>query len=204
MRRNSESGDLSRKFPNRSSTGPSRVSCARGDVPVVAELAVQVEGQAPIERRVEVDGRVCALEQFGRAAGAALRQGEIREAHVEGVGALELEVAQVQVAVPLLVQHCDFHRVRPCWQDLLRGEVTGGVDRHFAAGDPDRVLGRYAAALDLDRAAAEGNVPEREPALAVGGEQLALLGPGRRRPVACRRRARALACRYRLALGRAV
>src|SRR5712664_4205613 len=57
-------------------------------------------------------------------------------------------------------------------KDLLRGEVALRVDRNLAARYPDRVAGRYAAALYLHRAAAERNLLPRQVVLAIGGQQV--------------------------------
>ncbi len=89
-----------------------------------------------------------------------------------------------RVAVAGFVQDGDLDGMCAGRQDLLRREVAYGIDRHFAAGDPDRVVRGYPAALDLDRAAAERNVVQRESALAIGREQLAPGGRGLRSPVA--------------------
>src|SRR4029077_11833645 len=62
---------------------------------------------------------------------------------------------------------------------LLRGEVALRVDRNLAARYPDRVAGRYAAALYLHRAAAERNLLARQLILAIGGKPLASCGPVR-------------------------
>src|SRR5260370_34366906 len=62
-------------------------------------------------------------------------------------------------------------------KDLLRGEVALRVDRNLAARYPDRVAGRYAAALYLHRAAAERNLLPRQVVLAIGGQQLACRRP---------------------------
>src|SRR5690242_11912086 len=66
-------------------------------------------------------------------------------------------------------------------KDLLRGEVALRIDRNLAARYPNRVTGRYAAAMHLHRAVAERNLLPRQVVLAVGGQQLA-----RRRPVGSR------------------
>ena len=140
---------------------------------MLADLAVHVERQPAIQRRIVGLRSVLALQQIDRPARAVLGQREVGDADVEEVSALELQVAKIQRAVARIVEHRDFDRMRAGRKDLLRGEVALRVDRNLAARHPNRVVRRYAAALHLHRAAAERNLVARQVVLAVGGQQLA-------------------------------
>ena len=104
----------------------------------------------------------------------ALRDGQVRHAEKEPIFALELEVAQVERAIAVLIEHRHLDRVCPRGQNLLGDEVALRIDRYLVARHPYRVPGRNAATADRDRAAAHPDVLIRERALAVGGEQLRL------------------------------
>src|SRR5881397_489098 len=141
--------------------------------PALAGLAVHVERQPAIQRRIVGLRCVGPLQQTYRSARAVPGQGEIGDADVKEVSALELQVAKIQRAVTRIVEHRDFNRMRAVRKDPLRDEVALRVDRNLAARHPNRVVCWYAAALYRHRAAAEGNLVARQVALAIGGQQLA-------------------------------
>src|SRR5437773_10682048 len=62
--------------------------------------------------------------------------------------------------------------MRACRKDLFLGKVALRVDGNLASGYPNGVASRYAAALHLNRAAAERDLLARQVVLAVGGQQL--------------------------------
>src|SRR6266699_506238 len=120
---------------------------------------------------------ILALLQLCRCARAVLGYRQVGNADVEEVRAFELQVAKIQRAVASIVEDRDFDAMRAGGKDLLRGEVALRVDRNLAARYPNRVAGRYAAALHLHRSAAERNLLTRQVVLAVGGQQLAFRRP---------------------------
>src|SRR6266487_333159 len=120
---------------------------------------------------------ILALLQLCRCAHAVLGYRQVGNADVEEVRAFELQVAKIQRAVASIVEDRDFDAMRAGGKDLLRGEVALRVDRNLAARYPNRVAGRYAAALHLHRSAAERNLLTRQVVLAVGGQQLAFRRP---------------------------
>src|SRR4029453_1908055 len=58
-------------------------------------------------------------------------------------------------------------------KDLLRSKVALRIDRNLATRYPNRVAGRYAAALPRPRATAERDLLARQVVLAVSGQQFA-------------------------------
>ena len=173
--------------------------------PLVAELAVHVEGQPAVGRRVVVVGGVVAGELVHGTVGGVVRQRQVRHAHVEPVARLELEVPEIRLAVALLIEDGDLDRVCALGEDLLGDEVAAGVHRHRPAGHVHRVALGHVAALHPHRAAREADVVHGQRVVAVAGEQ-ALLGEqalgheriqapqrrliGGRRLLACHRRGR--------------
>src|SRR4051812_34914743 len=125
-------------------------------MPALADLAVHEECQSAIQRRIIGLQSVLTLQQIYRPA--VLGYGDVGDADVEEVSALELQVAKIQRAVAHIVEHRDFDRMHAGRKDLLCGELALGVDRNWVASHPYVVARRYAAALHLDRAAAELNV----------------------------------------------
>src|SRR5207245_10723087 len=95
------------------------------------------------------------------------------DAELEQGRAFEHQGPEIHGAVARIVQGRDFDAMRADGNDLLRGAVALRVDQNLAARYPDRVAGRYAAALYLHRAAAERNLLPRQVVLAIGGQQLA-------------------------------
>ncbi|HZF73004.1 MAG TPA: hypothetical protein VEZ51_06210, partial [Gemmatimonadaceae bacterium] len=85
--------------------------------------------------------------QFCRGARAVLRYRQVGNADVEQVRAFELQVAKIQRAVARIIEDRDFDAMRSGRKDLLCSEVALRVDRNLAARYPNRVPGRYAAAL---------------------------------------------------------
>ena len=104
---------------------------ARREVPAFVELAVDEEREPRVGRRVEVVGRVLALQQLDRAVRVVAVDGQVGHADVEPVVALELDVAQIQIAVALLVENRHLDRVHAGGQDLLRDEIAFRVERHL-------------------------------------------------------------------------
>ena len=147
---------------------------AGGQLPAVAELAVGEEGHAAVDRQVLVVAAALVGHQLDRAVGLRMRQRDVRDADVEPVVLLQLEVAQEQLAVAGVVDHRDFHRVQALRQDLLDRELAVFRHRHRAPGDPDLVTFGDARAVDLDGAAAQVNVPLRHPILAVADQKFLL------------------------------
>src|SRR5262249_3353007 len=76
-----------------------------------------------------------------------------------------------------IVEDRDLDAMRAGGKDLFRGEVALRVDRNLAARYPNRVAGRYTAALHFYRSAAERNLLTRQVVLAIGGQQLAFRLP---------------------------
>ena len=56
-------------------------------------------------------------------------------------------------------------------QDLFRNEISLLVQGYRSAGNPHRVVGRYAVAADADRATAQSDILPRQSALAVRTKQ---------------------------------
>ena len=111
------------------------------------------------------------MQQLDRAVRVVAGQREIGHADVEPVLALELDVAQIQLAVALLVEHGHFDRVHARRQDLLRDEAAVVGDGHLR-GPPRRpCAGRDRAAAHGDGAARERNVAQPQLVLAVRDAQ---------------------------------
>jgi len=99
-------------------------------------------------------------------------QCDVGSADVEEVFALELEVAKIQRTVTRDIEHSHFDGMRAIRKNLFRNEFPLRIDGNLAARQPDRVARRYAAALNLDRAATQRNPVMHEVAFAVRGQQL--------------------------------
>jgi hypothetical protein len=143
-----------------------RVGACR-EPPAVAELAVHVERELCVGRRRELVRRVVALEQLDGAFRLVVRQRDIGHADVEPVVVLELDVAQIELAVAGVVEHRDLDRVHARRQDLLRDEVARRVDGHRVSRNPNAMALRNCAAAHRHGAARERNVVQAEPVLAV-------------------------------------
>ena len=122
--------------------------------------------------RVAVVGRILPIEQIGLAAGVVCRECEIGDRDVEPLVPLEVEVAQEEFAASFRIENGDLHGVHARGQDRFGREVAARVDRNRRPGQPDRVLRRDAAALDLDGSdVTERNVLGAQLARAIPGEQ---------------------------------
>ncbi len=171
---------------------------ARGQSPAVVELAVHEERELRVGRGVEVVRAVLALQQLDRAVRVVARQGQIGHADVEPVLVLELDVAQIQLAVAFLVEHGHLDGVHARRQDLLRDEAAVVGDGHRAARHVDGVTQRDRAAAHGHGAARERNVAQPELVLAIRDAQRAILHRGLDR----RRRLSRSRSRIRLRRGR--
>src|SRR4030095_2999564 len=118
-----------------------------------------------------------ALLQLCRPARAVLGYCQVGNANVEQVRAFELQVAKIQRAVTSIVEDRDFDAMRAGRKDLLRSKVALRIDWNLATRYPNRVAGRYAAALHLYRATAERDLLARQVVLAVSGQQFAFRRP---------------------------
>src|SRR6266498_578576 len=139
-------------------------------MPVLTHLAVQVECQPPIQRRVVRLLSILALQQFCRPARTVLGYRQVGNTDVEQVRALELQVTKIQRAVARIVEDGDFDGMCACRENLFRGKIAPRIDGNLVSSHPNRVASRYAASLHFYRAAAERNLLTCQVILSVSGQ----------------------------------
>ena len=159
---------------------------AGGQLPVIAPFAIHEERQASIQRGVVLVVGVRALQEVDRPIRLAGRQRQVRHADIEPVVFLELEIAEIQLAAAVRVQHGDFDRVRALRQNFLGHEVALRIDRNRPARYPDFLAVRNRAA-DADRTAAQADIVQCQRIFTIGRQQHRVAVRIERIPVLVRR-----------------
>ncbi len=151
---------------------------AGGQLPLLAELAVDEEREPSVEIGVEFVRCVLALHELGRPADRVFGKRQVAHADIEPVVFLELEIAQVEFAAALGIEDRDFDRVRPFGQDLFADETARLVHGYRPSGHPDLVVFGDSRTAHVDRAARQPDVVQAEAILAVGLQEFRIrLGP---------------------------
>ncbi len=143
---------------------------ARGQLPVVAELAVHEEREPPVGIRIDILLRIFTLQQVDRPARTAARQRQVRHPDVEPVVGLQLEIAKIELSAPLLVEQGYFDRMRAVRHDFFRDEAAIRAQGHRMSRDVNVLARRQSGTAHADGSAAEPDVVQGQRIVAIGRE----------------------------------